>query len=210
MKVKYSIEQRRLLQMCKVPSGVIQDFNIKWENYIRSYSEQNADDGKLICKFSIEDQKKTVQRFSSLAEAKPHIIVINATTELTNMRRFMVPWFFNVVEYAKNNPKATLGNMPLWHYLDSSFSDELLDILRYRNPITNFNDSKPLIVIDGVATDSGHSKVEKLRDIINLTLDHVVIILLAGTNPFLFCKNKLGFAPKQFVVFFHPVTHSIL
>jgi hypothetical protein len=201
MKISYTEEMRRLLKVCGVPSGLVYDFSIDWTTYLRSHTEEGKDDGKLACDISLSDQKSTIKSLSNLDVSKPKIIVLNSIDELTLLRRFMVPWFYNAVEYCKTNPKASLGSLPVWHYIDFSFTDDLLTILRYKNPQINFSEYKPLLILDGVSTDSSSNKVEKLRDILNLSLDHAVVLLLGGANPYTFCKERLGFAPKQLAVF---------
>jgi len=201
MKISYTDEMKRLLKLCGVPSGLVYDFSINWAQYLRPHTEEGKDDGKLACDISLSDQKATIKSLSNLDEAKPKVIVLNATEELTLMRRFMVPWFFNAVEYCKTNPKSSLGSLPVWHYIDFSFTDDLMTILRGKNPQVNFAEYKPLLILDGVSTDSSSNKVEKLRDVINLSLDHVVVLLLGGEKPYTFCKERLGFAPKQLAVF---------
>ena len=95
----------------------------------------------------------------------------------------------------------TKGILPFWHYLDGSFNDEMVSRLLGRDVNTSFTDYEPLLVIDGAFTDQGTVKQEKLRDIINLSSNHAVFLLLGGKDPFIYCSDKLGFEPKKMVVF---------
>jgi hypothetical protein len=204
VKISYTDEMRRLLKVCGVPAGLVFNFNIKWEENIRSYTEESKDDGKPACSFSMNEQRDTIKSLANLDVAKPKVIILSATDELTNLRRFVVPWFYNVVDNCRSNPKQSLGNMPRWHYIDFSFTDELLDDLKGKNNKEAYVDYKPLLVLDGVSTDSSSNKVEKLRDILNLSLDHTVIVILGGNTPYSFCKDRLGFKPNHFAVFTTP------
>ena len=209
MKISYNDEQKRLLRTCGVPSGLIQDFTINWKDYIQTLIDN--DNEKPLYNYSIKDQIDTIRSLAKINESKAKTIVLSAVDELTLLRKFTVPWFFNACEWSIQNPKHSLGTLPVWHYIDFSFNDSLLTTLRGKEASDNFNDCKPMLVLDGVSTDSSGTKVEKLRDILNLSLDHTVILLLGGEKPFEFCKSKLGFKPKHFAQFSAArVRHSLL
>lgn len=210
MKIVFTDEMKRLLKVTGVPPGLIYNFSIKWSDYIRSHVEETKDGSKPLCSVSSTDQTEVIKGLAKLDEKKPQRIVLSATSEVTLLRKFMVPWFYNAVETCKANPKTSLGSLPLWHYVDFSFTDELLDVLRNKHSKISFAEYKPLLVLDGVSTDSSSNKVEKLRDILNLSLDHVVIILLGGENPYAFCKDRLGFNPTNLAVFNSARSRSVL
>ena len=210
MKFTYTEDQTRLLKICGVPSGLVYPFSTKVKDHVRSHVENNQEEGKAPFSLSSSDQMSVLKALSNLSLAPPQKIVLSANEEITNLRRFMVPWFCNAAEYTKNNPAKTMGALPVWNYIDFSFNDRLMDILRGRDTEISFGQFKPLLVLDGVFTDSSPNKVEKLRDILNLSLDHCVVLLLGGENPYSFCKTRLGFAPKQFAVLASPRNRTVL
>jgi hypothetical protein len=208
LKIKYTEEQHKLLRLCQVPSGLIFDQDIDWEPRLQAHQEIDGD--KVLGNFSLGVQKKIVHELNALYDKEPCIYVAHSMNEIVLLRRFIVPWFWNAVKLCKKNSGVTLGQLPIWHYVDFTFQDSLLNILLGKDPNENFDKYQPLIVLDGINTDSSSTKIEKLRDILNLSVDHVVILIITGKDPITFCKNKLNFECKKFFSFGSSRTRQVL
>ncbi len=207
MKFSYTEEKKRLLKLTGVPSGLLYDCTIKIKDHVRSYNEEI--EGKPPFTLSIADQMKVYTSLDKLP-GQPRRIVLSSNDDITLLRKFMVPWFYNAVAFAKENSNIALGTLPVWQYVDFSFNDKLLDALRGKDTELSFSEYKPLLVLDGISTDSSSNKIEKTRDILNLSLDHTVVLLLGGSNPFNFCQTRLSFTPKELAIFSTARNRSVL
>jgi hypothetical protein len=199
MKISYSDEQKRLLQLCGVPQGLLMDTAIDPKQYLKTVQEEV--DGKLICNIKVTDQQKTIKKLNAVYRLSPTFFCLHSSSEYLTIRKYAVPWFFNAAKYCKSNVIESRGILPYWHYVDTKFDDSLMDILRDRNTSTSFLEYQPLIVLDGNYTDSSSIKLEKLRDLLNLLTGHTVILLLSGDKPYSFCLNKLGLRVTDFISF---------
>jgi len=209
MKIKFTDNQIRELQTCGVPKGLLSSTTIDTKFLLSSYIEVGEND-KIVGKLSILDQTNTCKQLATIHESKPNLYILNSTLQLQTIRKYTVPWFYNCIRYSKSNSNTTKGILPFWHFIDSSFNDNLLNILLNKDDTVSFKEYQPTIVLDGIYTDCSGNKLDKLRDILNLATDHSIILILAGNLPFSFCLNKLCIKPKNFIIFNETKNRTVL
>ena len=193
-----------------MPVGLMVDTKIDTKAYLQPIMEESVEDNKLLCNFSIAEQKKTIEKLKKAHIAKPAVYIMHSHLELLTMRRYTLPWFYNAVRWCSTHLQTTEGMLPTWNYVDSTFNDDLLSILKGKDESVDYSKFAPALVIDGLYTDSSHNKIEKTRDILNLATNHTIFLILAGERPFSFCLNKLAFKPKHLISFGSQKTRSVL
>ncbi len=199
MRIKYKDDQKRLLMACGVPKGLLVESTINADKMISNFVS-SQEKPLAISKKNQIDTLDVIRK----APIKKKMFIMHSEVDYLTLRRYLVPWFWNNVKYAKDHAIATQGVMPAWHYLHGSFEDNLIDRLLIRDPMKEFLEQSPLIVVDGINTDQPNVKNDKLRDIINLASNHALILLVNGKDVAQFFNDKIGHSIKNnFVSFTH-------
>lgn len=205
MKIKYTERKQRVLTLSGVPKGLLVESEINPSQYLMSYVEGNEKPVNI----SKGQQLKTLERIKK-APIDIDCFILYSPQNYLELRRYLVPWFYNNIAYSNQHRLTTQGVLPVWHFLHGMFEDTLIKQLLRQDSNLDFDLYEPLIVIDGVHTEQGAFKNDKLRDIVNLAGAHPLVILISGNEPIKFFAEKIGLDKLNYVVFGSPKTRQVL
>ncbi len=196
MKIAYKENQFKLLRVCGVPKGLLRPSTINIKRCIQTHDEDS--DPPISITFA--KQIKTLDAIRKIP-TPTGLFVFYSGRSYEQMRQYVVTQFWNNLHYCFKDLTVSKGVLPVWHYLDSGFKNELLHLLMEKDEQKQFTNYQPLLVVDGIHSSQGTNKNDKLRDIINLSGSHPVFILLSGKNPLEFLANDIGLFKPNFIRF---------
>lgn len=178
---------QRKLMLHGIPGNIFTVKPFDATKFLTSFTSES--DNLKPKRVTKDDQHELLQDLVANPFSKPYTVVISAKPNDLRAKYLAAYLFINAISVFESKEKELRRQRctrPIWHTLLGTFQD------KYRDNV--LRNSKPgLMIFSNVLPSSSHTKLEKLRDLLELYCDVPKIVVTSEIDPVSFATNSVHY-----------------